>query len=760
VSAHRRSQGALRPCILLHQLRGYDQPLRATPTVELVATPTAAPGRTAEVAERSGPDSSSWIPELDGLRALAALCVVIVHHNAEPLQPATLSAYSVLRSMSWLAAGSLGVVFFYALSAFLLTYLGVREFQRTGTFSLRKFYLRRIFRIWPLYFTLLCIGVIVSSPDTKWLASHLWQYLAFLSNWSLTLDRVGGYSDASAPPLSILWSIAVEEQFYLVYPILLLAAFTSLRSGLRIVVVAILIAWLFRGGFQIVPDSAGMGAASWSRMYYSTLTYLDVFAAGAVVGWLVAHAGERSSRILDVLRQPGAGALLIAAIVSVGIAWRGHAWYPDPVLPIIVYGSTGAVFACVIGWVVVNRGSLVARFLRSRPMTTLGALSYGMYLWHPIGDVWVRRHMEPLVATTQADVDFKATASLLIYVAAAVVGAALTFGLVEQPFLRLKARIGGGGMSSAATSARADARPNVPWWLALVGGLLVLVLTELTVEAYFGSSPLGRLSLLTASREVLPVGASGLEAFYVPQAGSIQPGQSVVDASASSVSVRAQDLVFVGNSGQLWRATSTGAVQVTASTGQRVRVTDLGGWDPVAGRFTGLDAVYDGSRWAIDSGSFAPANPNSDLSAGGDTQPPDGFWISPADAGYRLTRVTDAGHRVLRLEVTSAAPYLVLNGQGPLATLDNAPVDLRGEVRASSNAEMRLTLYDVVGPDGRAETFVDRAAATSNWTSLRLRGQRVHFPNASDNFSLGLADVRPGDWLEIRDLALYVGAAP
>jgi peptidoglycan/LPS O-acetylase OafA/YrhL len=708
------------------------------------------------------PHTGGWIPELDGLRALAALCVVIVHHNAEPLQPATLSAYSVVRSMSWLAAGSLGVVFFYALSAFLLTYLGVREFQRTGAFSVRNFYVRRVFRIWPLYFTLLCIGVVVSSPNAAWLSSHLWQYLGFLSNWSLTLDRVGGYSDASAPPLSILWSIAVEEQFYLVYPVLLLAAITSLRSGVRIVVLAVLVAWLFRASFQIVPDDAGAGAASWSRMYYATLTYLDVFASGAVVGWLVAHAGERgSSRALDLLRRKGMGALLIAAIVTVGIAWRGHAWYPDPLLPVLVYSATGIVFACVIGWVVINRGSLAARLLRSRPMTTLGALSYGMYLWHPIGDVWVRRHMDPLVAATPADVDFKATASLLIYVAAAVIGAALTFGLVEQPFLRLKARLGGaGGLSAARASARPDARPDVPWWLALLGGLLVLALTELTVEAYFGRSPLNRLTRLTAAREVLPAGTSGLEAYYVPQSSAVETGQSVVDASGAPVALRAQDLALTGTSGQLWRAAADGSVQVVGSTGQRVRLTDLGSWDPAAGRFSGLDAVYDGNRWTVDSGSFAPANPNSDLSAGGESDPPEGFWISPADAGYRISRVNDAGHRVLRIEVTRAASYLVLNGQGPLATLDNVPVDLLGQVRASSRGEMRLTLYDVVAPDGRAESAVDRAAATPDWTSLRLRGRRVHFPSASDNFSLGLSDVRPGDWLEIRELALYVGAAP
>jgi hypothetical protein len=194
--------------------------------------------------------------------------------------------------------------------------------------------------------------------------------------------------------------------------------------------------------------------------------------------------------------------------------------------------------------------------------------------------------------------------------------------------------------------------------------------------------------------------------------------------------------------------------------GQRVRITDLGSWDPAAGRFSGLDAVYDGSRWTVDSGAFAPANANSDLSAGGASEPPEGFWISPGDAGYRLSRVNDAGRRVLRIEVTRAAPYLVLNGQGPLATLDNVPVDLRGQIRASSSGELRLTLYDVVAPDGRADTFVDRAAATANWTSLRVRYQRVHFPSASDNFSLGLSDVRPGDWLEIRELALYVGAAP
>ncbi len=202
--------------------------------------------------------------ELDGLRGLAALSVVIVHFNPAPITPSANSVSGVVQILNRLSLANLGVVFFFGLSAFLLTYLGLREFDRTGSFDVKRFYLRRCLRIWPLYFVTLAVDFFIASPwsplgptsaaspsQWDWLKAHSWMFLGFLSNWSLAFHHVAGYADQSTPPLAIMWSIAVEEQFYLFFPLLLSWAVRSSRV-LRIVAVALgLGAVLFQLGFLV-----------------------------------------------------------------------------------------------------------------------------------------------------------------------------------------------------------------------------------------------------------------------------------------------------------------------------------------------------------------------------------------------------------------------------------------------------------------------------------------------------------------------------
>lgn len=385
----------------------------------------------------------TWIPELQGLRAVAALSVVLAHWSPLPLDPSAFSYYALVQPIRSVAAANLGVMFFYTLSAFLLTYLAVLERERHGRFSVSAFYTRRCLRIWPLYFTVLAVDLSAAAsnvpgwgtPDWPWIRDHAWLWLGFLSNWSVSADGFAGYADRSTTPLRVLWSIGVEEQFYLLYPLVMLYTFGVRHRAVAVVVVVTAVAVMFRLAALSVPVAPGGG------MYYATLTYLDVFAIGAMCGALAASSGDSRWRV--ILGRPGVGSSLLVVAVLLGFRWPRELTYPYTSFSVVIYGFTGALFGVMILWLLVNRGALAARFLRSRPMHALGTLSFGLYVWHPLALPATERLVSWLPAPIQAQVDLRTGSHLFLYLALACAMSAALYTLVEQPFLRLKDRLAG-----------------------------------------------------------------------------------------------------------------------------------------------------------------------------------------------------------------------------------------------------------------------------------------------------------------------------
>jgi peptidoglycan/LPS O-acetylase OafA/YrhL len=386
-----------------------------------------------------------WIPELDGLRALASLAVVLAHYNPIDLRSSGTALAVGLDLFRRLSMANLGVVFFYTLSAFLLTYLALREYDRASAFAIGKFYLRRCFRIWPLYFTLLTVDILMARPMTSlrsmyvvdgrawsWILDHLWMYLGFVSNWSLVFDGIGNYVDRSTPPLAVMWSIAVEEQFYLFYPVLLLFALSSSAAVRWIIAVMISIGLIFRFGFvmlfvspQTVQPSGGM--------YYATLAYTDVFVSGAIGGWLFARGFEGVKGFQRSISRPVVVPALGVAVLVFGLAWGHELWRPRAVYSMCLYGLTGILFTLVIISVVVSPKSLVPRFLRSAPLRILGTLSFGMYLWHTVVNGFVQFYLGG-----SGETGVRQFIVFSLYLAGTVVASALTYTVVERPVLRLK----------------------------------------------------------------------------------------------------------------------------------------------------------------------------------------------------------------------------------------------------------------------------------------------------------------------------------
>src|SRR4051794_6133292 len=159
----------------------------------------------ADPARPSPPSSGGWLPQLDGLRGMAALAVAIGH-----FWPGRTSEYwigvPVTLAMERFAVPSLGVICFFVLSAFLLTYLAVHEHDRRGGISAVRFYERRIFRIWPLYGVVLLVTYWLASPSGPLLVPYrpddqefarfvgeAWMYATFLFNWGLAFNEIGGH---------------------------------------------------------------------------------------------------------------------------------------------------------------------------------------------------------------------------------------------------------------------------------------------------------------------------------------------------------------------------------------------------------------------------------------------------------------------------------------------------------------------------------------------------------------------------------------
>lgn len=398
--------------------------------------------------EASSSADRKRLPQLDGLRGMAALLVVAAHFNPAPLSPSPGSASAaVVRWLAQLSVGNLAVTFFFALSAFLLTWLLCREFTDTGTISLRRFYARRCLRIWPLYFVTVSVALAISAhPDRSsylypqyiavwlWLRSHLWLYLTFVSNWSLALIYIRGHLDPSPGTLRILWSIGVEEQFYLIHPLLVLFALRKPKARLWLIIGLAALGLGFRLAFthiqpvRPIPPTLG-------GLYYSSPAYCEVFLAGAIAGWSAAFGHSLAGFFRPI------GWVLPAVCLGLGWLWHNELWYPYGTWSSGIYPFLGAAFAFVIFWFYSFPQSRAAKLTGSAPFRGLGRISYGIYMWHGVAGTLLVQFFWPAAAHLRAIAaggEFAVWMRFLLTVATTLGFACLSYLVIERPFLRLK----------------------------------------------------------------------------------------------------------------------------------------------------------------------------------------------------------------------------------------------------------------------------------------------------------------------------------
>lgn len=345
-------------------------------------------------------------PELDALRFIAFAFVFLCHSPRLGTYPGM--AYRYL----WIAkyydifarAGAYGLCIFFLLSAYLISELLLREKEKTGTIHLKAFYVRRILRIWPLYYLGVAMGLLISylQPDSYGLSGAQMAYLIFFLAW------LGGTFHGN--PVGPLWSISVEELFYLLWPTI-----AKLRAQGSLTIASLL----------IVPFS--LCAAAIHYDWYNPLGHFLFFASGTLLA-IVFHRRDWQLSLLPrlLLFVAGLGAWLIVAC---------NRFNPVSVPKLAVFQYSLMDIGCIAIFLALYR--VPSRWL---PKWTLylGQISYGLYVFHFFCLTYTTR------ALLHAGIDlvrWRNTALIMVIAfSLAVICASLSYRFFEKPFLRLKER--------------------------------------------------------------------------------------------------------------------------------------------------------------------------------------------------------------------------------------------------------------------------------------------------------------------------------
>lgn len=344
------------------------------------------------------PHEVGRIPSLDGVRAVAIILVLISH---------SFGTENFL-SRDWIPRigdlGNFGVRIFFVLSGFLISTLLFREIGKTGTLSLQAFYIRRAFRILPAFYFFLGIVALLAAVGMATLNSgDLFMASTFIINYRSAVERSWIVGHA--------WSLAVEEQFYLLWPFILRVF--GMRGGLvGCVLAVILVPWLRMSIYWLKPE--------WlPGMKWEFHTVCDGLATGCLLAYVHGKIND-FPRLASVIKSRWILVLALVALIT--------NWYiiGRPRLNFL-FGQTLMNFcvASVLLHAVLVTNGWVGRILNCRPMAILGTMSYSIYLWQ------------------QLFLDHKSTHAWSAFPLNVIlcIGAGLfSYHLIEKPFLRLRSK--------------------------------------------------------------------------------------------------------------------------------------------------------------------------------------------------------------------------------------------------------------------------------------------------------------------------------
>jgi peptidoglycan/LPS O-acetylase OafA/YrhL len=334
------------------------------------------------------------LPALDGVRAIAVLMVMAAHSPFGHIP------------------GDLGVSAFFVLSGFLITWLLLRERADTGEVSLRRFYLRRTLRIFPAYYVFLIFSLVA---DT--FLGAPWSAGLFVAGFLYLMNYYNAFLGHPATSLAHCWSLAVEEQFYLIWPWIFRAIAPRGRRAL--------VTTLFALALGVMTWRCilffGFGASE-AYVYNAFDTRFDNLAVGCLLA-----VGLGDPRVRRAAARLAAAAWL--PLVTLVLLWTSRMWISEA----WHFGPGFTVDAVLLAVLLVQLVQLTAsplwRWLEHPVTRYIGRISYPMYLWHAWG-LSLARHVTVLPASVRFALGVLFTVGL----------ASASFYFVERPFLRLKRR--------------------------------------------------------------------------------------------------------------------------------------------------------------------------------------------------------------------------------------------------------------------------------------------------------------------------------
>ncbi|WP_046227298.1 acyltransferase family protein [Paenibacillus dauci] len=345
-----------------------------------------------------------YMPGLDGLRAFAVLAVIIYHLNTD-----------------WAPGGLLGVGIFFVLSGYLITDILAGQWERHHRFAMKDFWIRRARRLLPAMFVMIAVVavwcLIGDHSRLSALAGDIPAALLYVSNWWFIFHKVSYFeSFGPASPLGHLWSLAVEEQFYLLWPFLLLLGlkFLPKRGNLAGWIVSLSIISALLMAVIYVPGEDP------SRVYYGTDTRIFALLIGAALA-IVWPSMKLKSSVSAPARNVLDGIGTISLLVLIWLVWHTNEYQP-----FLYRGGMLliAILTAILIAVLAHPASRLAVIVGSKPLRWLGKRSYGLYLWHfPV----------ITLSTPQVSTEEPSILRAIIQVAVSLALAELSWRYVEEP---------------------------------------------------------------------------------------------------------------------------------------------------------------------------------------------------------------------------------------------------------------------------------------------------------------------------------------
>ncbi|MBQ5152671.1 acyltransferase family protein [Macrococcoides caseolyticum] len=344
-----------------------------------------------------------YLPGLDGIRAIAVIAIIIFHLNPK-----------------WLPGGFLGVDTFFVISGYLIAMLLINEYEKTGTINILQFWIRRMKRLFPpvLFMILIVIQYIIFFDQSLLyqLKKDVIAALLYISNWWYIFDGLSYFESFEARPLEHLWSLAIEEQFYLLFPlilILMLNKWSKKNILLLFFVVSILSA--------ILMSTLYDPAANVSRIYFGTDTRLQTLLLGVMCAfiWPAFKLKRDAPRILVVIIDFLGFVGLIVLMYSIYKLSEHSAFLFNGGFYVL------GIFTVLIIMAAVHPSSIMSRLLGIKPLTVIGKYSYSLYLWHYPVIVLMQKHF------VQGQVPIYIHISSVILT---IVLAVFSYKLIERPY--------------------------------------------------------------------------------------------------------------------------------------------------------------------------------------------------------------------------------------------------------------------------------------------------------------------------------------